>query len=182
MIISLMGFIVPKNSFKIGPMKADWRIPYLPKNREILVVPATDRFMREAAMVRDAKSTDRNHPNGAVVVKDGKILGDGANRCQLKRQGLIDLHEKGWCLRSIFKVKTGTKYWLCPGCSSYSNHAESRAVRNAQSKSGYEATKGADIYIYGHYWCCKPCWDSMLVAGIRNVYVVEGAYELFKKK
>lgn len=86
------------------------------------------------------------------------------------------------CVRKLLKVRSGTKYWLCPGCSTHHDHAESGAVRDALAKSGREAVQGADVYLYGHYWCCKPCWDAMIAGGIRDVYVVERADELFGRK
>jgi deoxycytidylate deaminase len=36
--------------------------------------------------------------------------------------------------------------------------------------------------MWGHWWCCKPCWDNMIAAGIKNVYVIEGSEILFNKK
>ncbi len=163
-------------------MKPTWKIEYLPEGKEILVVSADNQFMVEAKRVRDTQSTDRRHATGAVVVKDGAIIGAAANQAGFKHPKLIELHQKGWCVRMFLKVKSGTKYWMCPGCSTHRDHAESGAVRDALSKAGKEAVRGADVYLYGHFWCCKPCWDSMLAAGVNKVYVVDNAYELFGKR
>ena len=163
-------------------MKTSWNIPYLPEGKEIFVVPESNQFMIEAKRVRDMQSTDLNHSTGAVVVKDGIIIGSAANQAGFKHPILIGLHRKGACVRKILKVKSGTKYWLCPGCSTHQDHAESGAVKDAIAKVGEAKVKGSDVYLYGHYWCCKPCWDNMLVAGVDKVYVVENAYNLFGKK
>ena len=163
-------------------MKITWSVPYIPPGKEILTVPENDFFMTTAMRVRDTESTDLNHSTGAVIVKNGAILGKAANKAGFKNEKLIELHRKGWCVRKMLKVKSGTEYWLCPGCSNHKDHAESGAVRNALNKSGYDRVRGADLYLYGHYWCCKPCWDDMLRAGIRNVYVVENADKLFVRK
>jgi hypothetical protein len=38
-----------------------------------------------------------------------------------------------------------------------------------------------DLYLWGHWWCCKLCWDKMIEVGIKNVYLMEGVDKLFKK-
>lgn len=154
--------------------------PYLPEGRTILYVPGTDRFMIEAERARNTLSTDKSFATGAVVAKDGQIIGIGANQSGFKSPKLIALHKKGWCVRKLFKVRSGKGYWMCPGCSKSFHHAESRAARDAVAKKGKEA-QGADLYLYGHWWCCKPCWDEMIKAGIKNVYLIEGASKLFKR-
>jgi len=169
-------------SDSIASMEIDWKVPYLPEDKKIFVVPVSNEFMMEAMRVRDDLSTDLNHSTGAVVVKDGKILGFAANQAGFKIPALIELHRKGACVRKVLKVKSGTKYWLCPGCATHEDHAESGAVRDAIEKAGAEAVRGASVFLYGHFWCCKPCWDTMLAAGIGDVFVVEGAYSLFNKK
>lgn len=40
---------------------------------------------------------------------------------------------------------------------------------------------GADVYMFGHWWCCEPCWQSMIEAGVRDVYVTEDAHERFSR-
>jgi deoxycytidylate deaminase len=155
------------------------RYPYLPEGREIKYVPVTDVFMAEAMNMRNNFSTDANHPTGSVVVFEGKIIGKGANQSALKNKKLIKLHQNGLCVRKILKIKTGTKYWLCPGCAAYRHHSEPRAVKDAIKKAG--SAKGADLYLYGHWWCCKPCWDSMIKGGIKDTYLVDNADALFKK-
>ncbi len=54
-------------------------------------------------------------------------------------------------------------------------HAEARAVKNAGVKA-----HGGDLYLWGHWWCCKPCWDAMISAGIKNVYLYTESQKLFK--
>ena len=44
--------------------------PYLPEGKTFKYVPITDRFMAECKRVTFEQSTERNHPTGAVVVKD----------------------------------------------------------------------------------------------------------------
>lgn len=152
--------------------------PYLPEGREIRLVSGDNEFM-QAAREMGVKASDQQHPTGAVVVKDGKVIGKGAN---FTIAGvipfLIKTHSK-WCIRRLFKVPSGQKYWMCPGCTASKDHAESRAVRDAK-KNGHDP-KGADIYLWGHWWCCTGCWDAMIKGGIKDVYVEEGAYERFSR-
>lgn len=162
--------------------KPSWDIPYLPEGKEIFVVPATDQFMARAMWVRNNLSTDLNHSTGAVVVKDGVILGEAANQAGFKHPFLINLHRKGACVRKVLKVRSGTKYWLCPGCSTNEDHAESGAIKAAMAKVGAENTRGADVYLYGHYWACEPCWNNMIRGGVNQLFVVENAFDLFGRK
>ncbi len=156
---------------------SDITYPYLPKGRAILYVPQSDPFMQEAARVRNTISTDHKHPTGAVVVKDGKIIGQGANQSRLKNRAFIKLHST-YCIRKMLGIPSGTHYWMCPGCATHYQHAESRAIADAVQKNA--DTQGADLYLYGHWWACKPCWDTMIAAGIKNVYLLEKSEQLFK--
>jgi deoxycytidylate deaminase len=167
--------------------------PYLPKGRIIEYVSADDEFMKEAMRLRNSESTDVQHPTGAVVVKDGVVIGCGANRSALKNEKLLQFHKDTFCVRRFLKIPSGQKYWLCPGCASCKQHAESRAIKDAlrkvknakgdsTGKSTIQLIAGADLYLYGHWWCCKPCWDNMIAAGIDRVFLVEGATELFTAK
>jgi deoxycytidylate deaminase len=151
--------------------------PYLPDGKEIMYVPADNPYMREAELCHRTLSTDLQHPTGAVVVLNNVIVGKGANQSALKNASLLRLHKKGWCIRRWFGVPSGKKYWLCPGCSSFRYHAEAQAVHDALSRTSSIA--GGDLYLYGHWWCCKPCWDAMITSGIARVYLVENATELF---
>lgn len=154
------------------------RYPYLPEGRTIKYVPISDIFMAKAMNIRNAESTDFHHPTGAVTVLNGKIIGQGANQSALKNKKLIEIHKNGFCIRRFLKIPSGQKYWLCPGCSSCRHHAETRAAKDAVKNGN---AQGADLYLYGHWWCCQPCWDEMIKAGIRDVYLVDNAEELFKK-
>ncbi len=152
--------------------------PYLPEGKIIEYVKENNLFMVEAKLMRNNYSSDSNHPTGAVVVLNGKIVGRFANQSTIKNKKILDLHRNGLCVRKILRIPSGKAYWLCPGCASFRNHAESGAVKDALLRQ--KSIIGADIYLFGHWWCCKPCWDSMVKVGIAHVYLVEGATELFR--
>jgi len=154
--------------------------PYLPKGREIKYVGEDNEFMQRAKYIRDIFSTDKRVPTGAVIVKNGKIIGEAANCAGFKNPRLIEFHAKGFCIRKLFKIKSGQKYWLCPGCASSKDHAEARAIKDAIKNVGREEVEGADLYLYGHWWCCKDCWDAMITAGIKNVFLQDKSWIDFK--
>ncbi|MEI6304426.1 MAG: deaminase [Candidatus Taylorbacteria bacterium] len=156
--------------------------PYMPEGRSVEYVSSNNLYMKEAMKLCEEKSTDTQHPTGAVVVRDGVILGKGANQSAIKNSKLLTFHKERFCVRRLLKIPSGQKYWLCPGCASCRQHAESRAVKDAISRHGGGKVRGADLYLYGHWWCCKPCWDRMIKAGISRVFLVEGATELFTRK
>ncbi len=139
-------------------------LPYLPNGRTIEYVLPENIFMQEAQRVAENYSLDPQHPTGAVIVRDTEILGFGANGS--------DHHEKHGCERKRLSIPTGQGYELCKGCHP-TNHAEQKAILNAlENKTD---PKGADLYLHGHWWCCESCWEAMILAGIKNVYLSKSA-------
>lgn len=147
------------------------KLPYLPPGKEILYVPVSHKYMQLAKAAAETKSLDQQHPTGAVLVKDKAVLAVGANGSKF--------HEQLGCVRKLVKAPTGRLYGLCAGCSP-KNHAEQKAIKEAY-KEGYELA-GADLYLWGHWWCCKSCWAAMIKAEIRHVYLPEGAWKSFRKR
>lgn len=145
--------------------------PYLPEGRTFEYVPKNNPFMVEAKEFTRVHSLDKVMPTGSTVVKNGQVIGMGANGS--------DYHEKHGCERVRLGIPTGQRYDLCEGCHP-KNHSEPQAIADAK-KSGHD-TNGADLYLWGHWWCCAPCWESIMSAGIRNVYLMEGSERLFNKE
>jgi len=157
------------------------KYPYLPEGRSFIYVSEEDPFMQEAKDAWENLSNDSAHPTGAVVVLDNKIIGKAGNTTPLgwfKPYYLA--HKKGFCFRKILKIPSGQKYYLCPGCANHTNHPERKTIAMAQKVS--PDLSQADLYLYGHWWCCKPCWGAMIEAGIRNVYLLDKSEELWKRK
>lgn len=152
--------------------------PYLPAGREILYAPEDNPFIIAAKNVRYTESTDLRNPTGAVIVKNEIIIARAANKSKLANPALVKLHSK-YCIRRILNVPSGKGYFLCPGCATHKEHAESRVVMEAMRQD--LDTAGADLYLFGHWWCCEPCWGAMIKAGITNVYLVDKAWEMFKR-
>lgn len=144
--------------------------PYMPKEGRIEYVAAENEFMQAAKEYAKKHSLDRVMPNASVVVKDGKIIGRGANGSTYH-----DTHE---CERIKRGIPTGQGYELCEGCHP-KNHSEPKAVKDALKTQS--DLSGAAIYLWGHWWCCEPCWQAMLENGIRTVYLLKDSEKLFNK-
>jgi deoxycytidylate deaminase len=147
------------------------KYPYLPAGRTIKYVPAGNEYMAAAHQVARDESLDDNVPTGSVIVKAGHIIGAGANGSTY--------HKDHPCRRVELGIPTGQGYELCEGCHP-KNHSEAKAIAATQADGQDPA--GADLYLWGHWWCCEPCWDKMISAGIKDVYLMEGSEELFNKK
>jgi len=144
-------------------------LPFLPKGRIILYVPEDNEFMQAAKKAATELSLDEKHQTGAVIVREGIVLDCGANGAKF--------HQTIGCVRKLLNAPTGKWYFLCPGCSP-KEHAEQTVIRNTKKHSA-EKLEGSDLYLWGHWWCCEPCWNAMIDAKIKNVFLCEGAYEKF---
>ena len=144
--------------------------PYIPEGRTIEYVPADNSYMQEAKDYAREHSLDKTMPNASVVVKDGTVIGRAANGS--------DYHELHGCERVRLNIPTGQGYELCEGCSP-KNHSEPKAIADAESRGA--DTHDADLYLWGHWWCCEPCWNSISAAGIARVILLEGSELLFNK-
>lgn len=141
--------------------------PYLPRDKEIKFVSLQNEYLREAKKLAES-STCIRIKTGAVIVKDGRIIGRGSNTGRKK----VEV-----CPRQ--EEVTGRNYRFCQIFCGQRGHAEVVAINDALEKK--EDTKAADLYLWGHWWCCRDCWDKMIEAGIRDVYLVQDAFFLFNK-
>ena len=140
--------------------------PYIPKDREIKYVTSENHFMNEAKKIAQ-QSGCKKQSTGAVVVQQGKIISSGCNAGKKVET----------CPRETKKYKTGEGYHLCKEVCNQKAHAEIDAINNAISSQA--ETNGANLYLYGHWWCCKNCWDVIIDAEISNVYLLENSHILF---
>lgn len=145
--------------------------PYLPPDRHFKYVPADHPFMREAARAREECAGDPSYPVGIVMVKEDRVVARAGNGFSRGRQVHV-------CPRIVLECPTGVGYELCnlhdpPG------HAEPQVLKAAHEQ-GIDP-QGSDLYMYGHWWCCEPCWAAMIQAGVRDVYVTDDAHERFSR-
>lgn len=136
--------------------------PYLPAGREYKYVRADHPFMQAAKAQRDTAGC-RKHATGAVAVKDGQVVAAGANA------GVFVTI----CPRVYKGYGTGQGYRYCTDYCGQSGHAEVMVTRDAAAK-GVDLA-GADVYLYGHWWACQNCWNHLIEAGVRNLYLAEGS-------
>lgn len=146
------------------------KYPYIPAGKTIEYVPEGNQFMEAAKVAAQTMSLDSAVPTGSAIVKDGKVVAVGANGS--------DYHKTHQCRRVLLGIPTGQGYELCEGCSP-KNHSEPKAIEAARAK-GVD-TGGADLYLWGHWWCCEPCWTAMAAADINQVYLLEGSEVFFDK-
>jgi deoxycytidylate deaminase len=144
--------------------------PYIPSDGHIGYVPADNPHVQEAKSYSRDHSIDKTMPTGSIIVLNDEVVGRGANGSTY--------HDEHVCERVRLGIPTGQQYELCEGCSP-KNHSEPRAIADALSR--IDSIKGADLYLWGHWWCCEPCWKSMKEAGIRTVYLLEDSEILFNK-
>jgi len=147
------------------------KYPYIPEGRVIKYVSIANLHMAFAKYYARFYSLDSIMPGAAVVVRDDVRLGVGANGSEY--------HKTNKCQRVILGCKSGEGYELCEGCHP-KNHSEPSAIRDAQEQCN--DTRGADLYLWGHWWCCQPCWEAMEKAGIKNVFLLENSEVLFNKE
>lgn len=162
-----MGERLPTNEAAI-------EYPYMSEQGKIIYVPADHELMQLAKEFARRESLDQYMPNCSVVVKNGEILGMAANGS--------NYHELNGCERKRLGSKTGEDYDKCDGCSP-KNHGEPKAIADALAHAPEGTSlEGAEIYLWGHWWCCEPCWESMLEQGIDTVYLIENSQTLFNRE
>lgn len=144
-------------------------LPFLPEEGSIAYVPEHDLFMQHARRVSETLARGCMWRVGTVFVRDGVVLAQAGNNEAITEQPIF-------CVRRAIGCKTGERYDLCELCRG--PHAEATAVQRAKEQ-GVDLV-GAHAYLYGHWWCCAPCWAAMLSAGVTRVYLVEGATEQFE--
>ena len=143
-------------------------MPYLPEGKDICYVQPTNRFIRKAGKILKNSGCVKQ-ATAAVLVKDGKIIGRGANAGKKVKI----------CPRVVQNYPTGQGYHLCKETCRQEGHAEVMAIKNALFQ-GYD-TDGATLYLEGHWWVCKECWNFIILHGIKRVCLREDSMQIYKK-
>ena len=142
------------------------KYPYLPEGREYLYVSEDNEFMQAAKIAAKAHGC-RKHATGGAAVKDGKLILTGSNAGTYVSV----------CPRAYKGYPTGEGYHYCRNYCDQKGHSEV-LICNQAKEQGIDLN-GADIYLYGHWWCCQNCWNHMIKAGIVNVYLAQGSEKSF---
>ncbi len=151
--------------------KKQIKYPYIPEGKTILYVKKGNPFIEAAKKFAREHSLDSTIQTGSVVVMNNIMIGLGANGS--------DYHKTNECERIKRGIPTGQGYELCEGCHP-KNHSERKAIEDA-IRSGHD-TVNADLYLWGHWWCCESCWDAIVEAGVKNVYLLEDSEILFNRE
>lgn len=149
----------------------DINYPYMPEGHQLKYASADDPFMVEAAKAREELAGDPSYPVGIVMVKEGCVVARAGNGFNRGRRVHV-------CPRLVLECPTGVGYDLCDLHES-PGHAESQVLKVAR-EAGIDP-QGGDLYLYGHWWACEPCWATLLEAGIRDLYVTDDAHERFSR-
>ncbi|MBI4437553.1 hypothetical protein HY631_01240 [Candidatus Uhrbacteria bacterium] len=147
--------------------------PYMPPGRFLKYASPDDPFMVAAARARAEQASDALYPVGAAMVVGGAMVaraGNGFNR------GAGKVHV---CPRIVLDVPSGTGYELCD-LHDPTGHAE-RMLLQVAREAGIDPA-GSDVYLYGHWWACEPCWSALIEAGVRDLYVTDDAHERFARE
>ncbi len=127
-----------------------------------------DRFFKAAQKLAETRSTCLKIQTGAVVVKNGKVVGKGFNLCS--PEGFNHGQKIKECKR--MNLPSGVGYELCKPL-----HAEVAAVVDA----GPKRSKGATLYLSGHYYPCWNCEGQARLAGIVEIKVRDKEALIFYK-
>ena len=119
--------------------------PYLPLGREILYVPLSNKYMFNARSWAKQHSDNKKMPTGAVIAKGTTIIGMGTNSSSW---------EENHSCKEEGRSNPEKDYELCGGCHPR-GHSELSAINEAL-RNKY-STLGADLYLWGHWWCCRSC-------------------------
>lgn len=134
-------------------------------------------YLKLATSEADRSDCLRRHI-GAVIVKDGIVVGRGTNRAP---EQITPCSKKKWCIRNVLNIPRGEGYDICS-----SIHAEINAIQSAEEDmlkdsimylAGYDAVTGKTVEKLG---CCDACKASIVKAGIKMVYIQQGCDQYFK--
>jgi dCMP deaminase len=123
-------------------------------------------YMEEAYFV-SYMSTCNSRQVGVVIVRDGCILGTGANSSPIGISLCKDANET--CKRRRIGYSSGEGLEYCPAV-----HAEIEALLDCNRNK--KQTGGATLY----GWCCQPCVrcaGAIINAGIKRVVCLDGVYD-----
>lgn len=168
-----------------GPIK----YPFVPTNivlAEATIEQPDMRMAFEHAMKHEHRqaASGMRAVTSVLVTRDGTrllgVAGELTNHIPDHDDELVDdltWHAKyGRCDRT--QVDGNVDYDRCPGCR-HDRHSERSVVRKAL-RDGVDLT-GSEIYLYGQWWICESCADAAHEAGVRKIYLLPKAYELFDR-
>jgi dCMP deaminase len=122
--------------------------------------PTIDEYYLGIAQAVSARAECTRRQIGAVIVRDGSIMGTGFNGAPPGEPSCLD----GACPRALSNALPGSGY-AQSGCVVI--HAEANAIIRA----GRERCRGATLYVTDE--CCELCAPLVRAAGIVRVVTPE---------
>lgn len=148
------------------------KYPYLPPGRAFKFVPEDHPHMRAAARAQKERAGDPLFPVGIVLVRDGQVVAQAGN-------GFNQGPQTHLCPRLLAGCKTGEGYDLCH-LHDPEGHSEPMLMKAARDAG--IPTAGADVYMFGHWWMCEPCWKTLIDGDVRDAYLVDDAHLRFRRE
>ncbi|MEK7503278.1 MAG: hypothetical protein AAB556_02420 [Patescibacteria group bacterium] len=129
-------------------------------------------YFDKAEQIAKDNSTCLKLNTGAVIVKNGEIVGMGWNMCSPGEGVFCHGDKVAECAR--MNLPSGQGYELCKPI-----HAEVMAVLSA----GMENCKGATLFLSGHYYACWNCESTVRFAGVAEIKIRDkNAKEFYQKQ
>ena len=135
-----------------------------PKERPKGTRPSWVEYYMGIAKAVSARASCLRHEIGCIIVKDKQIIAAGYNGAPSGRKSCRDDYK--FCYKDLKGIKSNEGI---ENCLSVGAHAEQNAIYQA-SRHGI-STKGADLFMVGHYDCCASCKAAIINSGIKLVYI-----------
>lgn len=183
------------------------KYPYIPEDRIIKYVNKDNQYMKEASLMMEQGGCFIQK-TGAVIVLDNKIIGKGNNasktldHCPRRKKGSKTGEDYYLCkevcgqfghaesnaiyntVKSLGIEKEKIKELENLINLAYYNkdtdleELENKIVKFTKTIN-LEKIKKADLYLDGHWWCCKACWIFMNAFSIKDVYLRDDSFEKY---
>ncbi len=185
------------------------KYPYIPEDRVIKYVDENNQYMKEASNIMK-KGGCFIQKTGAVIVLNGEIIGKGNNAsttleyCPRRKKGSKTGEDYYLCKEvcgqfghaesnAIYNTiknlgidkKNLKELENLINIAYYSKDINFEELENKiiqfTKTINIEKIKGADLYLDGHWWCCKVCWMFINAFYIKDVYLRDDSFEKYFK-
>ncbi|NCC70053.1 hypothetical protein EOM09_00520 [bacterium] len=183
------------------------KYPYIPDDRVIKYVDKENEFMKEASEMMK-KGGCFIQKTGAVIVLENKIIGKGSNAsktldyCPRRKKGSKTGEDYYLCKEMCGQFGHAESNAIYNTVKSFGIDKEKLEelenliniayyskntnleeleikIKNFVKTINIEKIKGADLYLDGHWWCCKICWMFMNAFYIKDVYLRNDSFEKY---
>ena len=122
----------------------------------------TYSFIKDIVEEMDLNECVKQTVRAGIRTENG-LWAFGSNN--IKNEDIIE------CPRVLQNLQSGEGYELCKDVCGQVGHAEIEAINNAKNM-GIDI-QDATLFLTGHTYCCDNCLESMKIAGIKNVFILD---------